>query len=154
MRFARAVAIALLVLLMAVTPLSALVTPGEFEVRFARDGYAHAWFQPSDFGFTVRLADRTGLARGLSAAPPRRGVYDAVTNYGVDGRMLIVTLEGASCDHLTRLTFERTVGGFLIRERTERFGCFIGMGMSHTLAIHLWSPIDASTVELVADETR
>lgn len=132
---------AVLVLLFAVTPLSALIAPGEFEVRSAPFLWGRA--------FTVRLMDRTGLARGLAVAAQPRGVYDdGVTNHGVDGRMLIVHWEGSSCDYLTRLTFERAVGGFVIRERTERSSCFIGSGRSSTVAIHLWAPVDASTVRL------
>lgn len=145
MKLARAAVVALLILFMAVTPLSALIAPGEFEVTFTTE-YA------SDREFTVRLADRTGLVRGLAAAAARPGIQDAVTNFGVDGRMLIVEVEGSSCDYLAHLTFERAIGGFLISARTEGFSCVFGTLSSHVVAIQLWAPVDASTVILEQSE--
>lgn len=154
-RFARAALVALLILFMAVTPLSALIAPGEFEVRFRPDGFSNHWFEPTGLGFTVRLRDRTGLARGLAVAVQPRGVYDdGVTNHGVEGRMLLVHWEGSSCDVLTYLTFERDVNGYLIRERTNDSSCVMGTGMSHTVAIQLWAPVDASNVRFIADGER
>lgn len=144
MRFARAAAVAVLVLLIAVTPLSALIAPGEFDVRFARYG-------PSDPGFIVHLSDRTGLVRGMAVAPPRRGVYAGITNYGTDGRFLIVAFDGSSCDYLAHLTFERSGGGFLIRTTAQGRWC-LGVGRYTAVAFHLWTPIDASTVEIDAPD--
>ncbi len=151
MRFVRPLVIALLMLLVAVTPLSALIAPGEFEIRFRPEGPRNPWWDPGDNGFTVRLLDRTGLARGLGVAPPRRGLPDPITNYGADGRTLVVRWDGASCDDLTNLTLERAVGGFVIRERTHEGGCFMGTGAYHSVAIPLWAPVDASTVTLVSE---
>jgi hypothetical protein len=140
LRLARAGVVALLILFMAVTPLSALIAPGEFEVTFTTENAL-------DREFTLRLADRTGLVRGLAVAAARPGIQDAVTNFGVDGRMLIVEIEGSSCDYVAHLTFQRALGGFQISARTEGFSCGIGTGSSHVVAIHLWAPIDASRVE-------
>ena len=148
MKIGRTFAVGVFVFLMAVTPLSALIAPGEFEIRFRPDGPRNSWWEPADNGFTVRLLDRTGLARGLGVAPPRRGLPDPITNSGTDGRTLVVSWEGASCDDLTNLTLERAVGGFVIRERTHEGGCFMGTGAYHSVAIPLWAPVDASTVEL------
>ena len=139
MRLARAVAIAVLVMLVAVTPLSALIAPGEFDVRLARYG-------SSDPGFIVHLSDRTRLVRGLAVAPPRRGVNEEITNYGTDGRFLIVSFFGSSCDYLAHLTFERTGAGMVIRTTTQGSWC-LGTGRYIAVALHLWTPIDASTVE-------
>jgi hypothetical protein len=154
MKLGRTFAVGLFVCLMAVTPLSSLVNPGEFEVRFRSDGTSYSWGQRSDFGFTVRLADRTGLAKGLAVAAPPLSIEDAITNYGADGRMLIVRLEGSSCDFLTHLTLDRTVNGFRIRQRTEGSSCAIGTGSSRAVAIQLWAPVDAATVQLTSDDDR
>ena len=124
---------------MAVTPLSALIAPGEFEIRLARSG-------PSGPGLVVHLSDRTRLVRGLAIAPQRIGVHDAVTNFGTDGRFLIVRIDGSSCDYMANLTFEHARPGFLIRTTGHRRGCF-GTLRTTEVAFHLWTPIDASTVE-------
>jgi len=152
MRFARPLVVAVLVLLFAVTPLSALVAPGEFEVRFKATASSSSYWQP--YEFAVRLADRTGLARGLAPAASVRGNVAPVINYGADGRILIVSIEGSSCDYLTHLTFERIVDGFRIRERTDGLNCGIRTGSTHEVAIQLWAPVDAATVEYVPDLTE
>ena len=148
MRLVRPLVIALLMLLMAVTPLSALIAPGEFEVRFRRDESAQP-FEP--YGFTVRLKDRTGLVRALSPWVSVPGIQAAVTNQGADGRLLVVEWDGSSCDSLSRLTFDRAGHGFLIRVSTDEVGCFIGSGASHAVGLHLWAPVDAATVTLASE---
>ena len=134
-RVARSALVSVLLVLMAVTPLSALISPGQFEVRF----------DPRFDGLTVRLDDRTGLVRGLSPASPLPGVPPVVTNRGLDSRTLVVTLEGSTCDYLTDLTFKRDGDSFVITERTETSNC-LGSGAEHVVAFILWAPVDASKV--------
>jgi hypothetical protein len=150
-RFVRPLVVALFVFLMAVTPLSALMSPGEFEIRFSPVGQGNPRWTAASHGFTVRLLDRTGLARGLALPPPHQGLSAPVTNNGADGRALVVRWDGSSCDDLANLTFERTGDGFVIHERTHEFGCFAGSGALHIVAIPLWAPVDAATVQLIAD---
>ncbi|MGI8928907.1 MAG: hypothetical protein ACR2H0_05520 [Candidatus Limnocylindrales bacterium] len=147
MKVARALVIAVLVLLMAVTPLSALIAPGEYDVRFAGHG---SW----DPGFIVHLSDRTGLVRALTVAPRRLGVFDPITNYSSDGKILIVELEGSSCDYRAHLTLDKAGTGFRLHTTTQSFGCVIGSGRYTDVAFHLWTPIDASTVEFAGDQRR
>jgi len=45
---------------------------------------------------------------------------------------------------------DRSDNGLVIRERTEESGCAIGMGMERSIAISLWSPIDALAVAFVS----
>ena len=138
MKLARALVVALLVLLFTVTPLNALILPGQFEVRFG----THA---P---GLTVRIDDRTGLVSGVAPAAPGPGIAPVVANRGSDRRTLLVTLEGSSCDFLIELTFERAGATFLITERTHTASCGLGTGAEHVVALILRAPVDASSVKL------
>jgi hypothetical protein len=140
MRIARVIGVAVLVLLLALIPLSMLIAPGQFEIQFPTRG---ASFEEA---LTVQLDDRTGQARGLAPALPQRGVGPAVTNYGADYRVLIVKLEGSSCDWLTQLALEPAGNAFLLREKTHERSCAIGTGKTRAVAISLWGPIDAATV--------
>ncbi len=142
MKVARAVVLAVLILLMAVTPLSALISPGHFEVQFAeRD-------RLSGHRVTVTLDDKTGLARGLSAWTDSR-VGDGVAPSS-DGRILVVNLTGGCGTYLIELAFERASTGYVLRERTHESGCSFLILVGWTVAIHLWAPVDASTVEFVS----
>jgi len=145
-RLARAAVAAVLIVLLAVTPLSALIAPGQFEIRFPA-------LSAVDPALTVTLDDRTGLVRGLAIAAVPRALPDAVINYGSDGRLLIVTLDGSSCDHLTELVLERVNSGFVISAKTWESGCSIGTGMTRAVAIILWAPVDASTVDFVPHDS-
>jgi len=136
---ARASAVAVLVLIFAVTPLSALIGPPNFEV----------WFAAQDL--TVTLNDRTGLVRGMVASAPRPGVQPSVDNDGSDAKKLLVTLDGSSCDSRVTLTLTRAAPAFLLTESTQRRACALGTGSEHLVAILLWSPIAAHDVRFGAD---
>ena len=134
----RAALIAVLVVLLAVTPLSAIFRPAYSEVVFPG--------RPLVATLRVVVDDRTGLVAGVSQV-------DSTVDEGVsngpheNGRSLFVTLFGGCGDRLTWLTFDRADGGFVIEERTTRYGCSFLMGISRTVVLQLRAPVDASTVK-------
>ena len=138
MKLARAFVIAVLVLLMAVTPLSALITPGQFELTFADADLL------SGHRLSVTFADRTGLVRSM--APAAATNSDSVTNWGTDGRTLIVSWGHGCGGYHTELVFEHAGSGFALSEQTYHWGCGFLILTRHAVAIHMWAPIDASTV--------
>jgi len=89
-KLARAGAAALLILVMAVTPLSAFLSGGQFETWWPGDRF--------DAPVRVLLDDHTGFVSGVSLAPTPAGVHEAVANPGADRRSLTVTVDGSSCD--------------------------------------------------------
>ena len=132
-RLARASVAALLILLFAVTPLSALIWPSQFQIVFTD-------------GLRVKLEDRTGLVRGLAHGVSLPGVRPPVENHGSDTKTLLVRVEGSSCDAHMTLTIGRDGDGYFITERTETHSCALGTGMERVIAIVLWSPIAAGDV--------
>jgi hypothetical protein len=141
-RLARGAAVGIMVLILFVTPLSAVLSrPGQFEVYFPA-------FSSFDHPLTVALDDRTGLVRGLAVTAVPMGLPNPVANSGPDARVLIVTLDGSSCDDLTQLIVERVDGGYRLTAKTLEGGCSMGTGMTRSVAISLWSPVDAATVTL------
>lgn len=146
MSLRRAAVIAVLVLLMALTPLSAVLSGGVFET----------WLPGSGRGIShnplvrVVLEDRTGLVRTIGP-----GHYDGHLDSDIvdppgTQMTLIVNWLGGCGDHIAYLTFESFGEGYRIQERTEAWGCGFDVGYSRTLAIGLWAPIDASTVQFVS----
>ena len=134
-KFARAVLVALLVLLMAVTPLAAILSGGVFETSLPGEGSGY----PSRPRVRVLLYDQTGLMRAIAPANPDQ--QDAP-----NPRVLVVEWTGGCGDFITRLTFRRTDDGFVIEERTEESGCMFLIGYGRAVALHLWAPVDQSTV--------
>lgn len=130
-RLGRAALVALLVLLMAATPLSAILSGGTFETwlpGFQSDAYTRPRTR-------VVLLDHSGLVRALTPAAERAETTPmalAVSWYG--------------CGHST-LTFDRTDDGFLLAEQGLFVNCMM-FGDWRSVVIHLWSPIDPSTVEI------
>jgi hypothetical protein len=141
----RALAIGVFVIAVAFLPLSTVITPGEFEVRFpnSRLSFEH--------DFTATLADRTGLARGLAVVQPNRPIDDAVTNFGADRKTLVVHLVGSSCDNWTHLAFQSVGPAYVLHMQTDEGNCPIGTGKTRAVAISLWVPIDASSVRVETD---
>lgn len=145
MKFARATVVAVLILLMAVTPLSALISPGHFEFAYAsRDAL-------SGHRLTVELEDRTGLVRGFGPAFQLPGMFDGVSNQGDDESVLLVSWGHGCGAYLTQFTFDRAPDGYIVRERTLESGCPYMILIGHAVAIRLWMPIDASTVSVSFD---
>lgn len=141
-RLARAVAAALLTLVIAVTPLSAFLSGGEFE----------AWLPGRDGVIRTRVVfeDHTGLVRAIAPAYADR-IADGVTGFGGDGRVLFVQWLGGCGDALTVLTFDPVDGGYRIVERTEDH-CTLMIGIGRAIVVSLWSPVDASTVGFVSHD--
>ena len=135
---ARAALIAILVVLLAVTPLSAIFRPAYFEALFPAEGIA--------VPLRVVLDDRTGLAAGFGPVEAVRS-GDGVENPAGNRRALIVSISGGCGDHQTWLTFDRSDDGFRIEARTSRWGCGFLILLTRDVVIHLRAPVDASTVE-------
>ncbi len=135
-RLARAIAVALLILVIAVTPLSAFLSGGVFEI----------WLPGDQFIARTRvvLEDHTGLVRGIAPAYPDR-IDDGVSALGSDRRTLFVQWMGGCGDPLTVLTFEGADVGYRIVERTEHH-CIFDLGIGRAVTVSLWSPVDAATV--------
>lgn len=132
---------------MAVTPLSALIAPGQFELTFADADLL------SGRRLSVTFVDRTGLVKSMASAAssiPSAANSGAVTNLGTDGRTLIVSWGHGCGGYHTELVFERVGSGFLLSEQTHDWGCGFLILVGHAVAIHLWAPVDASTVKFVA----
>lgn len=136
--------IGVLVLLMAVTPLSAVIDQGRFETRFPGRGFV--------LPLRVVLEDRTGLVAGLARWEAGRRLDEGVENAPGNDRILVVSLFGGCGDHLTRLTFERVEGGFRIEERTSGGGCSLLIGIIRSVAIHLRVRVDAASVQFQSVE--
>ena len=141
-KLVRAAAVALLILVMAVTPLSAVISSGQFGFRWP-GGAFHTSVQ-------VLVADHTGLVREVSVAPSPAGAYVAVSNPGLNWRVLIVSVDGSSCDRGIQLVLDRTVDRYVIRERTVEGHCVLGTGFERSIALYLWSPVHASIVDFVS----
>jgi hypothetical protein len=135
-RLARATVVAALVLLMAVTPLSVVLSAGGFET------WLPGWDGVSPT--RVVLEDHTGLVKGISPAYPAQ-LHDGVTNLRGNGRVLFVQWLGGCDDPLTTLTLDRTDLGYRLLERTQHH-CMFLVGIGRAVTITLWAPVDASTV--------
>ncbi len=140
---ARAVVVALLILVIAVTPLSAFLSGGVFEI----------WLPGHQFITRTRvvLEDHTGLVRGIAPAYSGRP-NDGVRALGRDGRTLIVQWMGGCDDPLTVLTFDRADAGYRIVERTEH-RCMFLIGIGRAVSVSLWAPLDAATVTFVPHDS-
>jgi hypothetical protein len=127
-RLARAVLVALMVLLMAVAPLSAFLSGGVHET----------WLPGYGIGTRARVAllDHTGLVRAIA---PRDGRTEsspttlAVSWYGCGG---------------STLTFDRTREGFALEEQHVG-SCGISFAVTYSLHIHLSYPIDPESVDFL-----
>jgi hypothetical protein len=137
----RPAAIALFVLVMAVTPLSAFVSGGVFETWIpAHDGRARV---------RVVLQDQTGLVRAINASFD----FDAsrATDAMPDQRVLLVSWYGdCGQEYGLNLTFERDDPGYLVRTHAEALWCSFDPPGYGTIAITLWAPVDAATVRFEA----
>ncbi|MEA2677414.1 MAG: hypothetical protein QOJ81_1555 [Chloroflexota bacterium] len=140
-KLARAAAVAVMILAIAVTPLNAVISSGQFDFRWP-GGEFHS-------SVRVLVDDHTGLVREVSMAPSPPGAYVPVSNPGSNRRVLIVSVDGSSCDRGIQLVLDRTPGGYLIGERTLEGRCALGTGFERSIAIYLWSPVDASLVDFV-----
>jgi hypothetical protein len=137
-RLARAAAAALLVLVVAVTPLSAVLAERyEFEV------WLPGWqgVAPTH----VILEDHTQLVRAISPGQADF-IDDGVSAYGNSRLALLVQWLGGCDDPLTILSFDRIDAGYRLTERTNH-RCRFLVGIGRAVIVSLWSPIDAGQVE-------
>jgi hypothetical protein len=140
-KLARAAVAALLVLVMAVTPLSAFLSGGGLEVRLpgSGTGFGH---NPS---VRVVMQDETGFVRAIAGASP--GALNVVKNPNGNPMALVVTWLGGCADRVAYLTFVRTGDRFLLTQRTDEFGCGLLIGYDRSVVIGLWSPINSANVD-------
>lgn len=143
-RLVRGSAVALLVLAMAVTPLSVVFSAGRFETWLPSwDGFSHG-------SLHVALNDQTGMVRAIT--PGRSGALDQVVNPGANTYVLEVSWLGGCSDRDVQLSLFGSPGGYTLTERTFGWGCPLHIGLGRSVAILLWSPIDAATVTFDSSE--
>ncbi len=127
---ARAALAGVLVLFVAVTPLSAVLSPGHFETDMRRD----------DGSFHVVLDDQTGLVAALA---PGDGVSES------SPRALHVQLDGACGEWDYQLRFYASDGGFTIDRQKTSGGCNLLYLVSQDVVLALRAPVDPATVAIV-----
>jgi hypothetical protein len=142
-RLARWVLIGLIILVMAMTPLSVVFSAGRFETLLS--GSSLGWGSVS-----VTLEDQTGLVRFIS--PGQLDYLEPVVNPGGNRKVITVSWLGGCGDKSTTLTFRASGSRYVITQRTFEFGCPFMIGIGHSVAIHLWSPVDAAQVSLDAED--
>ena len=128
-----------LALLVSATPLSAVVSPGHFELRLPGDRLMPGFDMPLD----VVLDDETGLVVGLVAAPHPNSVSSAAT------KALVVSWTGGCGDWVIAMRFSATTEGYRLTERTTDKGCQLFIGIDRSFVLVLYTPIDPATVEIV-----
>jgi hypothetical protein len=141
-RLVRAAAVALLVLVMAVTPLAAFLSGGRLETRLPGSSLmpgAVPWVN-------VVLQDETGFVRAIAPASGGRQ-RESVANPDGNRLALVAAWFGGCGDRTVRLTFARAGDRFRLRQRTDEFGCPFMIAIGRSVVIVLWSPIDADAVD-------
>jgi hypothetical protein len=141
-RIARGGAVTLLVLAMAITPMTVVFSAGHFETHLPGGLIGHSQM-------SATLQDATGLVRAISASP--WGDEGIAINPGGNRYVLSVSWTGGCGDAQASFTFRRDGSGYVITERTLEWGCFYMIGIGRSLAIYLWSPVDAATVRFESD---
>jgi hypothetical protein len=140
-RLVRASAVALLVLVIAVTPLSAFLSGGRHETRLPGSTLmsgATPWVN-------VVLQDETGFVRSI--APASSEGLGSVHNPDGNHMALVATWFGGCGDRTVHLSFARDGDRFRLTERTDRFGCPFMIAVGRSVLIVLWSPITAADVD-------
>jgi hypothetical protein len=143
-KLVRAIAAAVLILVMAVTPLSAFLAGGHFET------WLPSWDVLGSTSLQVTLDDQTGLVRAITAG--QWDELDRVSNPGGDTYVLAVSWMGGCSDRLAALSFRATDAGLVLAKRTIGWGCPLDVGLGRSVAIYLWSPIDAETVNFTSSD--
>jgi hypothetical protein len=133
-----------MVLALAVTPLSAVLSGGRFETWLPTwDGFDHG-------SLHVALSDQTGMVRAIT--PGRSDERDEVENPGGNRYVLEVGWLGGCSDRDVQLSLFASPSGYALTERTFRWGCPLDIGLGRSVAIHFWSPIDAATVTFIPND--
>jgi len=144
----RGTVVALLLLAMAFTPLSVVFSAGHFETRLP------SWDIVGPTTNHVILDDATGMVRAISGAvrtadsPADLGT---AVNPGGNRSLLQVTWGDGSCARETHLGLSRAGDGYVVEQRTLAYACGFLDLRDFTVAIYLWSPIDASMVTVSSD---
>jgi hypothetical protein len=140
-RFLRAALVALLVLFVAVTPLSAIFRPGYFDAQWPATG--HDLAPPPH----LVLQDETGLVAGLVRGTGVR------TTQGPT-RALSISWLGGCDEQLIYLTFYGRDDGYVVDKRTTTNGCPFLIGIQRTVTLVLRAPVDPQSVQFVGDWTE
>ena len=138
-RPAAVIGVAVLVLAIAVMPLGWLLSGGVHETWLPGEGSGPVHMPR----MRAVLVDQTSLVRFITDA-----VVEARSAPGRMTSTLVVTWMGGCGDYQANLVFARAGDGFLISQRTATHGCPFLIGYRRGVAIHLWTPIDVSTVRL------
>jgi hypothetical protein len=94
----------------------------------------------------IALLDRTGLVVEITEVPQNAAFTEGIVG-AEDGRALVFTWVGGSCDLRVLLTLERSAAGFRLLTRTDVTGQMCDMlGVSRQVAIRLSEPIAPETV--------
>ncbi|MEO6350028.1 MAG: hypothetical protein ABIP53_05190 [Candidatus Limnocylindrales bacterium] len=142
MRFSRPLAVALFVVAMAVTPLTAATSGGHFEYRYPARGAMDS------FGHRVVVLDRTGMVAGIGPAGSEHA--GRVSNIGNSGNWLGVNWSAGGCETDSRLVLVRVGVRYRIDVTSGGVGCGFLNLTGYSIVLKLWSPIDAATVEVVS----
>jgi len=134
-RLAAAALAAVLILVVAVTPLEAIIRPGHFELAVPALSIAGPRVD-------VSLDDQTGLIGGLALA-------DANPNLTASSRVLIVPWEGDSCGAVVSMQFSTSGDRYRLVQQTASQRCVVGTGFGLRLALLLRAPIDPTHVDVV-----
>jgi len=141
-RLARLAAVVVLVLAMAITPLSVVLSAGRFET------WLPSWDMSGRASARVVLDDQTGMVRAISPAGPAAGPgdLDTVVNPGGNRWVLVVTWGDSSCVRDAHLGLRPSDGGYVLDQRTTARSCGFLDLRGYSIAINLWSPVDANSV--------
>jgi hypothetical protein len=127
-----------MVLAMALTPLSTVFSAGAFET------WLPSWGVSNRTWVHVVMHDQTGMVRAITVGLSDE--LDVVTNPGGNRYVLEVGWLGGCSDRQVDLTLSRSGAGYALDERTIGWGCPLDIGLGRSIAIYLWSPIEASAV--------
>ena len=133
-RLAAAALAAVLILVVAVTPLEAIIRPGHFELSVPASSIAGPRVDAS-------LDDQTGFVSALALA-------DANPGLTASSRVLIVPWEGDSCGSVVSMQFSTSDDRYRLAQQTARQPCSMGIGLSLRFALLLRAPIDPTQVEV------
>jgi hypothetical protein len=137
-RIVAGVVVAFMILVMAVTPLSATFQPGYFDLRL------QSW--DDEYPMAVTLKDDTGLVSALT-----EGEWSPVEQVGLT-RALRVQWDGDTDDNGIWMHFYPVDGGYRLTETTTKGASRpVGMGLGRTFVLVLRAPIDPATVEVDND---
>jgi hypothetical protein len=137
-RAVRAALVAVLVLFVAVTPLSAIFRPGYFDFVWPATG--HDLAPPPH----VVLEDQTGLVAGFVPAAQEHAAAGPT-------RSLSVSWLGGCDEQLVYITFYGSGGSYTLEKRTASNGCPFLVGIGRTVVLVLRAPVDPSSVHFAGD---